>query len=279
MPDPCNAGTNRLLGAIPAPDRKRPALNLELVEVELKQVLFDRGKRIDSVYFPGTAVVSILTTMDDGTGVEIATVGVRAWWACPCSWGRTSCPSATLDDYVCGAPLRAGAAGFLLKSASPPRSWWREHAPWRAAATCSTSEWQAGHGQVRPAVPRAKGDCCALVAHRTGEDELALFVGGPRSTELAARLDVSEATAKTHVSHVLTELGVRDRLLTLVYAYESGFVDGRGPARVTAPGAVWELRPIGVRSAGGDRSIAQLLPLCAQWRRSSLQSSRRSGAN
>ena len=73
MPDQRKSGTNRLLGALPAPDRKRLAPLLELVEVELKQVLFDPGKPIDSVYFPGTAVVSILTTIDDGTGVEIAT--------------------------------------------------------------------------------------------------------------------------------------------------------------------------------------------------------------
>ncbi|MGH9222371.1 MAG: Crp/Fnr family transcriptional regulator [Acidimicrobiales bacterium] len=68
-------GTNRLLAGLPPGERERLAPRLELEKVELKELLVGPGKPIDRVYFPETAVVSVLTTMDDGSGVEIATIG------------------------------------------------------------------------------------------------------------------------------------------------------------------------------------------------------------
>jgi DNA-binding NarL/FixJ family response regulator len=131
-----------------------------------------------------------------------------------------------LDDYVYGA-LRAGAAGFLLKNASPEEL----VAAVRAVAGGDNVLDPRVAGRVmarfarRPHAPAAALAIASLTERE--KDVLALLAGGLSNSEVAARLDVSEATAKTHVSHVLTKLGVRDRVQAVIYAYESGFVDDR----------------------------------------------------
>ncbi|MGH9149465.1 MAG: Crp/Fnr family transcriptional regulator [Acidimicrobiales bacterium] len=108
-----NAETNRLLGALPAADHERLARHLELEKVELKQLLFEPGKGIDSVYFPQNAVISILTTMDDGNSVEIATVGNEGMVGVPLFLGSNSMPVREFSQaQVPGEVLRLGAATF-----------------------------------------------------------------------------------------------------------------------------------------------------------------------
>ena len=132
-----------------------------------------------------------------------------------------------LDDYVYGA-LRAGAAGFLLKNASPEELVAAVHAV--ASGDNVLDPRVAGRVMARFArrspAPTAI-DALSWLTERE-KDVLVLLARGLNNAELATRLDVSEATAKTHVSHVLTKLGVRDRVQAVIYAYESGFVDDRG---------------------------------------------------
>jgi len=129
-----------------------------------------------------------------------------------------------LDDYIYGA-LRAGAAGFLLKNASPEDL----VAAVRTVASGDnvldprvTGRVMARFARRSPAPSAA--DALSSLTERE-KDVLALLARGLSNTELGLQLDVSEATAKTHVSHVLTKLGVRDRVQAVIYAYESGFVD------------------------------------------------------
>ncbi len=66
---------NRLLDALSPPDRARLRPEVALEDFGMKQVLYRPGGRIDSLYFPVNAVVSILTTLRDDPAVEVATVG------------------------------------------------------------------------------------------------------------------------------------------------------------------------------------------------------------
>jgi DNA-binding NarL/FixJ family response regulator len=128
-----------------------------------------------------------------------------------------------VDEYVYEA-LRAGASGFLLKDAPADDL----SAAIRVVA--------AGDSLLAPAVTRR------VIEHFTRhtrpepqtqglkdltERELEVFrlvARGLSNTEIAGHLFLSEATVKTHVSHILLKLGVRDRVQAVVAAYESGLV-------------------------------------------------------
>src|SRR6184192_1729710 len=66
---------NHLLNALPRSDYKRFASRLELVPMKLGDVLYEPGVRLRHVYFPTTAIVSLLYVMEDGASAEIAIVG------------------------------------------------------------------------------------------------------------------------------------------------------------------------------------------------------------
>ncbi|MFY1676195.1 MULTISPECIES: response regulator [unclassified Streptomyces] len=133
-----------------------------------------------------------------------------------------------LDEYVVEA-LRAGASGFLLKDAPAGELV-------RAIRVVAS-----GDAMLAPSVTRRLLDKYAahlpsgeapepdiLTALTERElDVLKLVAKGLSNAEIAADLFVSETTVKTHVGHVLTKLGLRDRVQAAVYAYECGLVRPR----------------------------------------------------
>ena len=128
-----------------------------------------------------------------------------------------------LDEYVFEA-LRAGASGFLVKDTEP------------VDLLRGVRAVASGDGLLSPSVTRRLIEEFALRSRTPRPPEaavgltereregVALVGAGLSNDEIAAKLVVSPATAKTHVSRSMTKLGVRDRAQLVVYAYEAGLV-------------------------------------------------------
>jgi DNA-binding NarL/FixJ family response regulator len=129
------------------------------------------------------------------------------------------------DDYLFEA-LSAGASGFLLKTASPENLVEAVQVLARGDALLSPSVTRRVIERFGPSSSpvAALPDRAELPDLTDRETEvLAQIALGRSNAEIAAELFVGEATVKTHVSNVLTKLGVRDRIQAVVFAYEHGF--------------------------------------------------------
>ncbi|HZP72312.1 MAG TPA: response regulator transcription factor [Gaiellaceae bacterium] len=129
-----------------------------------------------------------------------------------------------LDEYVYDA-LQAGASGFLLKDVRPETMFdaVRVIAAGEALlAPTITRRLIADFARLRPAERTHTANLDALTPREL--EILALVAAGLSNREIADRLVLSCETVKTHVSHVLRKLGLRDRAQAVVAAYESGLV-------------------------------------------------------
>jgi DNA-binding NarL/FixJ family response regulator len=135
-----------------------------------------------------------------------------------------------LDNNVVGA-LRAGASGFLLKDADATKlveAIRLVHAGDAVVAPAVTRRLLDRFAQRLP-TERAAAAPKALSGLTERETEVFTLVArGLSNAEIAAELVVTETTVKTHVHHVLTKLGARDRVQLVVLAYDSGLA-GREP--------------------------------------------------
>jgi DNA-binding NarL/FixJ family response regulator len=142
-----------------------------------------------------------------------------------------------VDEHVVGA-LRAGASGFLLKDTHADR------------LLEAIRVVHGGDAIVDPVVtrrlldqfvhrlpdPASAGQRPGAAVDRlngtTGRERevLALVAQGLSNAEIAAELVVTETTVKTHVHHLLTKLGARDRVQLVVLAYEAGLAGPRPPS-------------------------------------------------
>jgi DNA-binding NarL/FixJ family response regulator len=136
-----------------------------------------------------------------------------------------------LDQYVYDA-LRAGASGFLLKDVTAERLFdaVRVIAAGDALlAPAVTRRLITEFTRTRPRLEAAAParELADLTPRECGV--LELVAEGLSNKEIAARLVITEETVKTHVSRVLSKLGLRDRTQAVVLAYESGLVVPRRP--------------------------------------------------
>lgn len=136
-------------------------------------------------------------------------------------------------DDLAFAALRAGASGFLLKSARPDEL--VDAIRTVAAGTAVVAprvlrrmlDLFAPHLPGRGEVARDEGLDPRLAALTPRElDVLRLIAEGASNMEIAADLVVSETTVKTHVGSVFAKLGARDRVQAVIIAYECGLAGG-----------------------------------------------------
>jgi len=128
-----------------------------------------------------------------------------------------------LDEYVYRA-VRAGASGFMLKDVRP------------AELVHAVRAIHSGDTLLAPAITRRllaefvrrppPGERPAALGELTERESevLGLVARGLSNAEIAQRLFLGETTVKTHVTRVLSKLGLRDRVQAVVLAYESGLV-------------------------------------------------------
>jgi DNA-binding NarL/FixJ family response regulator len=130
-----------------------------------------------------------------------------------------------LDQYIIDA-LRAGASGFLLKDAPTHEVVAAVRAVAAGDAVLSAAVTRQLLDQVARRLPapvsRRPADL-ALLTEREHE-VLRMLANGLSNAEIAAALVVSEATVKSHVSHLLGKLGLRDRVQAVIYAYETRLI-------------------------------------------------------
>jgi DNA-binding NarL/FixJ family response regulator len=128
-----------------------------------------------------------------------------------------------LDEYVYEA-LRAGASGFVLKDDSPEQliAAIRTVAAGDAllSPTVTRRVIQKFAGMPRPAPPKELEE----LSERERE-VFRLMARGLSNAEIGQELFISETTVKTHVTHILSKLGLRDRVQAVVLAYQSGLLD------------------------------------------------------
>jgi DNA-binding NarL/FixJ family response regulator len=166
-------------------------------------VLMDvRMPRVD-----GVEATRLLTARDDAPQVVVLT-------------------TFDLDEYAFAA-IRAGAAAFLLKDATPAvllGAIRTVHAGDSVVAPSTTRRLLEHFASALPAAPTgAPDDRLALLTDR--ERETLVLVGrGLSNGEIAEEFVVAEATVKTHVSRLLAKTASRDRVQLVVLAYETGLV-------------------------------------------------------
>jgi DNA-binding NarL/FixJ family response regulator len=129
-----------------------------------------------------------------------------------------------LDEYVFEA-MRAGASGFLVKHTEPAELVRAVRVVADGEALLSPSVTRRLVSEFAARTKQPSGPPTALAELTSREREvMALVAEGLTNSEIGERLFMSPATARTHVSRILSKLGARDRTQLVVMAYESGLV-------------------------------------------------------
>ncbi len=133
-----------------------------------------------------------------------------------------------LDEYVYEA-LGAGASGFVLKD-DPPEQ-----------LISAVRTVAGGNALLSPAITKRVIEQFARIPRRVPpkeldeltareQDILRLIATGLSNAEIGQELYISETTVKTHVTHILQKLGLRDRVQAVVLAYQAGLIEADAPS-------------------------------------------------
>jgi CRP-like cAMP-binding protein len=190
---------NRLLDSLSPTWQADLAPHLERVRLELKELLFEAGKRIDSVYFPVTAVASLLNLVEDTSGVEIATIGNEGLVGLSVSWGiDTFNPREFVQCQVPGDALVMDAETFASKVAAGGELTWLVHRYTQAFVT------QIGQQVACNGLHSIEERCARwmLLTHdRVGSDEF------PLTQEFLAQMLGVRRPSVTVVAGILQQAG------------------------------------------------------------------------
>ncbi|QCX80508.1 Transcriptional regulatory protein LiaR [Streptomyces sp. YIM 121038] len=201
----------------------RTALSMVIAEAEGLDVVGEAGDGAEAVRLAGELAPDVVVMDIRMPGVD----GIEATGRITAAGSATRVVVLTTfddDEYVYGA-LRAGASGFLVKDMALDD------------ILGAVRVVAAGDGLIAPSVtgrlikefavrPRAAAAPAREVTGITErEREVLTLVGsGLSNTEMAERLCISVATAKTYVTRLLAKLGARDRVQLVIIAYEAGLV-------------------------------------------------------
>lgn len=133
-----------------------------------------------------------------------------------------------LDDYLFGA-LEAGASGFVLKDTDPEElidAVRRLAAGYGLVGHSVTRRVIEEFARRRPSVPGPPVPLPALTVRET--EIVRLLARGFSNAEIAAELVVETSTVKSHLGRAMSKIGTRDRLQTVVWAYQNGLVEPGG---------------------------------------------------
>jgi DNA-binding NarL/FixJ family response regulator len=192
-------------------------------DVEVVGEAADGDEAVDAVHRLGPDVILMDIRMPRTDGLA-ATEAIRRLARAPAVVILTTFDS---DEHVFTA-LEAGACGFLLKDTSP-------HDLIRAVRLAHSGNAMLSpqvtrrliHRVTTDAPIRRRRDALARLETLTGrEREVLTEVGlGRSNTEIAASLHISEATVKSHISHLFDKLAVTNRVQVAIAAYRAGLVD------------------------------------------------------
>ncbi|MEU7894726.1 response regulator transcription factor [Nonomuraea sp. NPDC049152] len=127
-----------------------------------------------------------------------------------------------LDEYAYSA-IKAGASGFLLKDVPPSDLVSAIRSVHNGDAVMAPSATRRLLAKFAAQLTTERLPDGSLLTARERE-VMMLVARGLSNTEIAGRLDLAEATVKTHLGRVLAKLGLRDRAQVVVYAYEAGLI-------------------------------------------------------
>jgi CRP-like cAMP-binding protein len=184
---------------LPDDEQADLAPHLEQVRLELKDLLLEQGKRIDTVYFPLTAVTSLLNLVQDTSGVEIATVGNEGLVGLSLSWGiDTTNPREFVQCQVPGDALVIDPQTFAKKVAQGGELTWLVHRYTQAFVT------QIGQQVACNGLHTIEERCARwmLLTHdRVGSDEF------PLTQEFLAQMLGVRRPSVTVVAGILQQAG------------------------------------------------------------------------
>ena len=130
-----------------------------------------------------------------------------------------------LDDYIMQA-LRAGASGFLLKEAAAEEIVHAIRVIANGEALLAPKITRRLLDRFAHRLPSAALECQDILNRLTRREleVLELVARGYSNSEIGSALHLADSSVKTHVSHVLTKLGMADRVQLVILAYETGLV-------------------------------------------------------